>query len=159
MYTIPLLTFVLLLISFIADRKKTLTAFKKGMKQFFNLLPAILSILMIISLLLYLIPQSFFLKYLGPSAGIEGYLIAAIVGAITMIPGFIVYPIAGSLIKSGVSYGVMAVFITTLMMVGIMTIPIEKKFFGIKATLLRNGLSFLGALMIGFFMALIWNYV
>lgn len=159
MFTLPIITFLLLGLSFLKDKKKTIQAFKKGMKQFFNLVPAILSILIIISIILYLVPQDVFVRYLGTQAGVEGYLIAALVGAITMIPGFIVYPIAGSLIKSGVSYGVMAVFITTLMMVGIMTIPIEKKYFGLKATLLRNSLSFVGALIIGFSIALIWNFL
>ncbi|MDZ7776603.1 MAG: hypothetical protein U5L09_13825 [Bacteroidales bacterium] len=46
-----------------------------------------------------------------------------------------------------------ALFITTLKMVGIMTIPVEAKYFGMKVTLIRNGLSFLGALVIGVIMA------
>jgi hypothetical protein len=46
-------------------------------------------------------------------------------------------------------------FITTLLMVGIFTLPIEQKFFGWRVSLLRNALSLAGAvicaLIIGLF--------
>ena len=56
------------------------------------------------------------------------------------------------LLRNGVSYAVIAVFITTLMMVGVLTLPIEIKYFGVKVSVLRNGLSLLGALLIGVIM-------
>ena len=55
------------------------------------------------------------------------------------------------LLKIGAVY-VLAVFLTTLMMVGVVTFPVEMKFFGFKATLLRNSLSFVGAIIIGLLM-------
>lgn len=38
-----------------------------------------------------------------------------------------------------------------------MTIPLEAKYFGLKVTLQRNELSFIGALVIGTIMAVIFN--
>ena len=35
----------------------------------------------------------------------------------------------------------MAAFISTLMMVGVVTLPVEIRFFGKKATFVRNGLA------------------
>jgi len=46
------------------------------------------------------------------------------------------------------------VFITTLMMVGITTLPVESRYFGWKIALYRNGLSFIGALVVGLLMGL-----
>ena len=43
---------------------------------------------------------------------------------------------------------VLAAFTTTLMMVGILTAPIEKEYFGVKVTVIRNVISFLIALII-----------
>jgi len=74
-----------------------------------------------------------------------------------LIPGFVAYPMAGMLVKNGVAYPVIAVFMTTLMMVGIVTLPLEKKFFGMKLALTRNALNFVGALLIGLGMNLVWN--
>lgn len=117
--------------------------------MFINILPQMLNILILVSVILYLIPQSILIRWLGRDSGITGISIAALTGSISLIPAFISYPLAAILLKSGVSYGVLAVFITTLMMVGVVTLPLEAKYYGLKTALLRNGLSFLGALIIG----------
>ena len=86
-----------------------------------------------------------------------GYVFGALIGSITLMPGFIAYPLCGFLIRNGVSYPIIAVFVTTLMMVGIVTIPIEKRYFGLKVTLLRNILSFIGAIIIGLLVGILWK--
>ena len=153
------LTILSVVFSFLSDRKKTIAGLRKGFDMFFKILPALLSIIIILSSVLYIIPQESFLKYFGQDSGALGYVFAAIIGSITLMPGFIAYPVCGFLIKSGVSYPIIAIFITTLMMVGILTIPIERKYFGLKVTLLRNGLSFIGALIIGLLVGLLWNSI
>jgi hypothetical protein len=92
---------------------------------------------------------------LGKESGISGYAVAACIGSISLIPGFISYPLCGILVKTGIRPGVIAVFITTLMMVGVLTLPLEIKFFGTRIALLRNGLCFIGALVIGSVMAVL----
>ena len=91
---------------------------------------------------------------MGKGSGIEGWAIAALLGSVALIPGFIAYPLCSILIKSGVAYTTIAVFITTLTMVGIVTLPLEAKFFGWKTSIIRNTLSFIAALLIGFVMML-----
>lgn len=137
------------IISFILDKKKTIQGIKKGLKMLLNILNPFLNILIIVAIVLYLIPENIILNYLGPTSGISGYIIASIIGSITLIPGFISYPIASSLISKGASYGIVAVFMTTLMMVGIITLPLEIKYFGKKAALIRNILNFVIAIIIG----------
>jgi len=122
--------------------------------MFAGILPALLNILIFVSIVLYLIPNETIVRLLGKNSGFLGIVIAAIIGSISLIPGFISYPLASILLKSGVAYGVIAVFITTLMMVGIITLPLEAKYFGMKTALMRNGLSFVGAIIIGLLMGL-----
>lgn len=141
---------------FITNKSKTWTGIKQGLLMFVKILPAILSVLILVSIFLYLIPNELIVEYLGEDAGLTGYIFAAIAGSIALIPGFIAYPLAGILVKTGVSYPVIAVFITTLMMVGILTLPVEIKFFGIRVSLLRNALYFLGALLVGFLIGLFY---
>jgi len=43
---------------------------------------------------------------------------------------------------------VLSAFTTTLMMVGILTFPIEKEYFGIKVTIIRNVISLFIALIV-----------
>ncbi len=156
---IIILTAFLTLVSFIFDKKKTWKGIKKGAKQFINILPTLLSVIILISVVLYFISDDVLTEYLGSGAGITAYFSAGLIGAVAILPGFIAYPLAGILVKSGVSLSVIAVFITTLKMVGIMTIPIERRYFGLKVALIRNILSFAGALVVGILMALIFNYL
>ena len=159
MIYIVVLTVLLTLISFVFDKKKTLKGIKKGAKQFINILPTLLSVIILISIVLYFVTDEVLMQYLGADAGIGAYFSAGMIGAVAILPGFIAYPLAGILVKSGVSLSVIAVFITTLKMVGFMTIPIEKRYFGLKVSLMRNALSFVGALLVGSMMALILNYL
>ncbi len=151
------ITGLLLLVSFIANREKTLKALKKGAMQLLKLLPILLTVIILVSVALFFIPEKMLIKHFGEQAGVLGYAMVALLGSVSLIPGFISFPMAGMLLESGVSYGILALFITTLKMVGTLTIPVEAKYFGMKVTLMRNGLSFLGAIVIGVIMAIIYS--
>lgn len=154
MLLISILTFVLVGLSFLFDVQKTLKGIKKGLTMFMNLLPVLLLMLALVSIVLFLVPNELLVQYMGKDAGIEGWAMAALLGSIALIPGFIAYPLCGVLIKSGVAPATIAVFITTLTMVGIVTLPLEAKFFGWRTSIIRNSLSFVAAILIGFIMSL-----
>lgn len=139
----------LTLLSFFLDRKKTLMGLKKGWKMFQNIAIPFVNILILVSLALYLVPPALIVRYLGPESGWGGQMAAAVIGSITLIPGFISYPIASVLIMEGASYAVVATFMTTLMMVGVVTLPLEIKYFGRSVAVLRNVLNFVAAVVIG----------
>lgn len=136
------------LASFLANRKKTLSALKIAAKRFVKILPAFLTMIILVSIVLFLIPDEVIPKYLGGSNKFIGVIFASLFGSITLMPGFIAFPLAGILLKEGVAYMVLAAFTTTLMMVGILTAPIEKAYFGMKVTVIRNIVSFFIALVI-----------
>jgi uncharacterized membrane protein YraQ (UPF0718 family) len=140
---------ILLVVSLIFSRQKTLMGLKKGWNMFRNILVPFLNILILVSIALYMIPPSLISQYLGPDSGFIGLAVAAIVGSITLIPGFIAYPIAKGLITQGASYTVVATFMTTLMMVGVVTLPLEIKYFGRRVAITRNLLNFVAAIIIG----------
>jgi len=143
------------LVSFIFDRAKTFEGIKRGWRMFRKLLLPFLNILIIVSIALYLIPPSAIDKYLGAGSGIGGFLIAAGIGSIALIPAFISYPIAAGLLQQGATYAVVATFMTTLMMVGVVTLPLEIQYLGRRAALLRNGLNFVAAIIVGVAIGLI----
>ena len=144
---------VVVLISLFAslffDKRKTLIGLKKGAKMFLGIAPPFLNILILVSILLFFVPQEIITQYIGPDSGVLGFFIAAIVGSITLIPGFVSYPISAALIAKGASYTVIATFMTTLMMVGMVTLPLEIRYFGKRAAIARNALNFVAALIIG----------
>jgi uncharacterized membrane protein YraQ (UPF0718 family) len=159
MIPVIILTIVLTAISFVFDRKKTFKGIKIGLKMFTKILPTLLSVIILVSVVLYFTSDEFLMNYLGEKAGLEAYAFAAVIGAVSIIPGFISYPLAGILVNAGVSYSVIAVFITTLKMVGVLTIPIEARFFGYKIAIIRNALAFVGAIIVGAIMVFVFNFI
>ena len=154
MIELSLATVILLLLSLLSDRGKTLLGLKKGAMMFLNILPALLTVLILVSVFLYLVPTHLLTAWLGQGTGWAGIVSAALLGSVSLIPGFIAFPLGAILVRSGVSYQVVAVFVTTLMMVGILTLPLEAKYFGWKVSILRNALSFCGALLVGLLMGI-----
>lgn len=146
-----------LLISFVADRRKTLEGLKKGAMMFLKILPTVLAVIIVVSLLLYIIPEEKIAVWFGEGSGIGGYMAAAATGSISLIQGFIAYPMAGVLVQAGVGYPVIAIFITTLLMVGMITMPVEAQYLGWRVALIRNSLAFIFALLVGMLMGLLWN--
>jgi uncharacterized membrane protein YraQ (UPF0718 family) len=135
-------TVILLGLSFWKDRKKTLMALKKGWKAFENIMPQFLAILVFIGLMLAVLSPEAISSLLGAKSGWLGMFLASLIGSITLIPGFIAFPLASALLKNGAGFMQIAVFISTLMMVGIVTLPLEIKTFGKKAALTRNFLAY-----------------
>jgi len=111
-------------------------------------MPAFLTMLILVSIILYFITDKLISEYLGGDNTLVSTLLASFLGSITLMPGFIAFPLSGILLQKGVPYMVLSAFTTTLMMVGVLTYPVEKKYFGAKMTLLRNAASFLIALVI-----------
>ena len=150
-------TGVLLLVYLVFSREKTLAALKIALRMFVNLLPSFLTVLFAVALVLAALPSGTLERLLGDRAGFAAYGIAALLGSVALIPGFVAYPLAAVLIGHGVGYPVIAVFITTLMMVGVMTLPLEKAYFGWRVAVARNLLCLAGALAIGAGIALVWR--
>lgn len=141
-----------LAVSYAKSRQNTKLALKKAWKSFENILPQFLSILVIIGIMLAILTPEQISSMIGSKSGWFGVIIASVIGAITLIPGFIAFPLAAALLKSGAGYMQIAAFISTLMMVGVVTMPVEMKFFGKKATFIRNAEAFVFSYIVAFVM-------
>ena len=155
MKLLALSTIFAVVFSLFFNREKTIVGVKKGLKMFFNILPAFLNILIAVSVFLFIVPNEIIIRYLGKGTGFGGILVASLIGSVALIPGFVSYPLAAILLKQGASYSVVAAFVTTLMMVGVMTLPLEIKFFGKRVAFIRNALSFVGAIIIALMIGVI----
>lgn len=144
-FTIFLYTLVviLLLISLSKDRRKTLIALKKAWKAFENILPQFLGIILLVSIFLAYLEPRVISRILGERSGWLGVLLAAVTGAVTLIPGFVAFPTAALLLHGGAGLMQIGAFVSALMMVGVVTAPVEMKYFGKKLTFYRNLLAFL----------------
>lgn len=146
---------VFLTISFRKDKGKTRIALKKAWKSFENLLPQLFSVLLIVGLMLSVMNADVISKIIGGDSGLVGVAIAAVVGAITLIPPYVAFPTAAMLLQNGAGYMQIGTFVSALMMVGIATMPVEIKYFGKKMTILRNAFAFIFSFFVGFIIKLV----
>ena len=144
------ITLIFILISYSKDKKKTKMAMKKAWKAFENILPQFLGVIMLVCVMLAILNPEVIGNLIGGSSGWFGVILASTIGSITLIPGFIAFPTAAMLLNSGAGYMQIGAFISSLMMVGIMTFPVEVKYFGKRATLLRNVLAFFFSFIVAF---------
>jgi uncharacterized membrane protein YraQ (UPF0718 family) len=132
------ITVGLLALSFAKDKKKTKQALRKAVKALENILPEFLVVILLVGVLLALMNPQFISSLIGVDSGAFGVVLALLVGSITLIPGFVAFPTAAMLLQNGAGFMQIGAFISSLMMVGVVTFPVEKRFFGLKLTVLRN---------------------
>jgi uncharacterized membrane protein YraQ (UPF0718 family) len=150
MYIFYFITIILLIISIVKDKQKTKKAIKKAWKALENILPQILGVIILVGMLMTIFNAQLISKIIGTESGYFGVVISAIVGAITLIPGFVAFPMAAILLQNGAGYMQIGAFVSSLMMVGIMTAPIEVSYFGTKSTILRNTFCFIFSFLVAY---------
>lgn len=149
-YILYAVTLILLVISFLKDESKTKNALKKAWKSFENILPEFLGVIMLVGILLAVLNPQVISAVIGAESGWFGVILAALVGAVTLIPGFVAFPTAAMLLQNGAGYMQIGAFVSTLMMVGIVTAPVEMKYFGKKLTIARNVLAFIFSFLVAY---------
>ena len=147
--TINAVAVVLFVVSLVRDRRRTSDALRYAARSALNLAPSLLSVLMVIGVLLGFVPQSFIATVLGEGSGMLGVMTAVALGSVLHIPALVAFPLAASLVRVGASSLTVAVFISTLTMVGVVTLPLEFRVVGRRFALLRNGLSLVSAVLVG----------
>jgi uncharacterized membrane protein YraQ (UPF0718 family) len=148
MYAIYILTAVLLVASVIADRRKTARALRIALRRFLKIAPAFVVMLVLVAVALYLLPERTLLRLLAPRNEWAAVFAALGVGSISIMPGFIAFPLCGVLLERGALYMVLSAFSTTLMMVGVVTFPVERGYLGVRLAVVRNVASLLIAICV-----------
>jgi uncharacterized membrane protein YraQ (UPF0718 family) len=141
--------------SFLADREKTVLSLRKGGKAFAGILPEFLVIVIATGLILAFLSPDVIAALIGENSGVSGVVLASLVGSITLIPGFIAFPLAALLLQKGAGILPIAAFVSALMMVGVVTFPLERKTFGTRVALMRNVLALLFSMLVAVVLRLV----
>ncbi len=139
-----------LISSLAADRTKTRKALQMAWKSFVNIAPSFVGVILLVGIMLAFLSPEFISRIIGEESGAAGVLLASVVGAVTLIPGFIAFPTASLLLHSGAGLTPIAAFISSLMMVGVMTLPVEIEYFGTRVSISRNTAAYLFSLAAAF---------
>ena len=159
MYIIYIIVFILLLISFYKDKKKTTKALRTAYKKFLKISFPFLLMILLVSIALSFFSEDRIIDLLQNSSVWQNSLIASLIGSISLMPGFIAYPLCGVLYQNGLPMMVVTAFVTTLMMVGILTFPIERKYLGTKVAIIRIVMSLLISFLITIIVGILWREI
>ena len=144
------LAFVLLILSFLKDKSKTIQAIKSSLKSFENIMPQFLGIIIFVGLLLSLLNPETISKLIGNDSGFFGVLISSLMGSVVLMPTFVAFSTGNSLLQNGAGFAQVGALISTLTLVGVMTFSLESKYIGKKASFLRNFIAFLFSFVVAF---------
>jgi len=150
-----ILTAILLIISYKKDKEKTKKALVKALKSIENILPQFLGIILVVGITLSIFNPEMISKIIGSNSGIGGVFLSAILGSIAMMPTFVAFSTGDMLLKSGAGISQVATLISTLTLIGIITVPLESKYIGKRATIYRNILAFAFSIIVGFFVEVV----
>lgn len=142
-------------VSLIKDKHKTKVAFLSSWKMFRNVLPDLLAIMLFIGLALSLMTPSLISSIIGESSGLLGIIYSTIIGSIALIPSFIVFPLGHTLIQNGAALPQVAVLMSTMMSVGLVTLFMEQKSFGRSFAYARNLSAIIMSLLFAFIIGVV----
>jgi len=83
-----IITAICLIISLLWDLEKIWQGLKRGIQMFLRILPTILSVIIVVSILLSLVPEQKMVVWFGDKSGIGVYIAAVLIGSISLIQGF-----------------------------------------------------------------------
>ena len=157
MIVIYIITVLALVISACTSPEKTRQALQLAWRKFLKVAPAFVQIVCAVSLILYFVPNEFIATCLGAENRWYAVSVAVGLGSIMILPGFIAFPLASMLLQKGAAYMVLSAFTTCIMMVGLVTIPLERAYFGLKVTLVRNAIGLAIALAVALVTGLVFG--
>lgn len=131
------------------DLKNIKKALIGTLRNFKQILPIILGVVMLVSLFLVLIPNSFYTSIFTGNK-IMDPLMGAAVGSISSGNPIISYILGGELLDQGVSLIAITAFILSWVTVGIIQLPAESLMLGKRFAITRNAVSFVASLAVAF---------
>ncbi len=137
------------------DRQKTGQSLQIAGQSLLKLIPLLIAVFGLVGLFQEFLPPQLVSQWLGESSGLLALLIGTSAGAISIGPPLAAYPLAGSLLDAGAWPPAIAAFILSWISVGIITLPFEAQTFGSRFALLRNGISFIAAMLSGLLLGLL----
>lgn len=154
-----LLSVILCLISYKKDKSKTKNALIKALKSTENILPQFLGIILIVGLTLSILHPETISNIIGSNSGSFGVILAAVIGSIAMMPTFVAFSTGNTLLQNGAGIAQVAALISTLTLIGIITMPLEVKYVGKRATIYRSIVAFVFSIIVAYFVEMVVSII
>ncbi len=119
----------------------------KAGRMLWNVFPLIFGTVLLVSLMVTLIPKTFYLMVFQNNSFFDPF-IGSVIGSISAGNPLISYILGGELLKQNVSLIAVTAFIVTWVTVGFVQLPAESMILGKRFAFLRNFLSFIFAIIV-----------
>ena len=133
-------------------------AFLQTLHNFKQILPIILGVVMLVSLVLSLIPNSFYTNIFTGNQ-IADPLLGAVIGSISSGNPIVSYILGGEFLKQGVSLIAVTAFILSWVTVGLIQLPAESLMLGKRFAIARNIVSFIASLIVAYLTVLTLSFL
>ena len=114
-----------------------------------KLIPLLIAVFGLVGLFQVFLSPEQVERALGAGNGWMSLLIGGALGAVSIGPPLAAYPLAGSMLDAGAWPPAVAAFVICWISIGVITLPFEASVFSVRYALLRNGIGFVVALLIG----------
>lgn len=139
----------LLLMSAFKDWPKTQKSLMVTLRAMLTVFPVLFLVFTLMGLMGALVPKEVIATWLGSGSGLLSILLGEIIGAVALILPAAVFPFSGFLRDQGANYGALVGFIMTAILIGVSSLPLEIKVFGLRFTIVRNVLTFVSVFVMG----------
>jgi len=134
------------------------TNLRKTGKMLLQIFPNILAIVLLSGLIIEFVPMNRLSEFLGGGLFSDG-LVGAGIGSISIGNPLVSYVLGGEFLDQGVSLMAVTALLVSWVTVGSIQLPAEIQTFGTRFAVLRNGLSFLFALIIAFLVLMTMQFL
>lgn len=149
-YSFFLVMLLVLLIVFIWNKNlglKSLNSIFSSIKQMISVVPPIM---LLLGLMDAWIPRETMMKYMGYGSGIKGIFLSILMGTIAAGPMYAAFPFTRLLIKKGVRFRNIIIFMNSWCVIKISTLMFEVGALGYKFTLARFLIDLPGVIIMAF---------
>lgn len=120
---------------------------KQSMLQMLSVLPPVMLILGLIDAW---VPREILMKYMGDNSGVMGVIIAMLIGSVAAGPMYAAFPFTSVLIKKGVRFSNIIIFMNAWCVTKISTLLFEFSALGYKFTIARLIIDLPAVIIMGY---------
>ncbi|WP_163195790.1 permease [Clostridium thermarum] len=149
-YSFFIVSMILALILLVLDRKSGTKAFSIVRDSFMQMLQVLPPIMIMLGLMDVWVSREKMMKYMGHNSGMLGIILAIIIGTIGAGPMYASFPFTAVLIKKGVRFSNIIIFMNAWCVLKVSTVLFEISSLGYEFTILRFAVDLPGIIIMGF---------
>lgn len=149
-YLFFLISLLILTIIILLNNELGFKSIQNAKSSFTQMITVLPPIMILLGLMDVWIPRETLMKYMGDKSGILGIVIAMVIGSIAAGPMYASFPFTAVLIKKGVKFSNIIIFMNAWCVTKISTLLFEISSLGYKFTLIRLAIDIPGVIMMGY---------